>query len=63
MTNTSELSRRAAPTAPSVEPTSAERLEVEDSELDYSDIPATAEADWKDAGQGKFYRPKQQPQQ
>lgn len=60
MTNTFELSPRVAPTEPSVEPTSAERLGVDDSELDYSDIPATAEGDWENAVQGRFYRPKQQ---
>ena len=28
-----------------------------ESEIDYSDIPATTEADWNGAVRGKFYRP------
>ncbi len=28
-----------------------------ESEIDFSDIPATSEAEWKDAVRGKFYRP------
>jgi len=30
---------------------------LQDSEIDYSDIPATEETDWKRAVAGKFYRP------
>ena len=28
-----------------------------ESEIDFSDIPATAEQDWRDAVRGQFYRP------
>jgi uncharacterized protein (DUF4415 family) len=28
-----------------------------ESEIDFSDIPASSEGDWKDAVRGKFYRP------
>lgn len=28
-----------------------------ESEIDFSDIPPTSEAEWKDAVRGKFYRP------
>lgn len=28
-----------------------------DGEIDFSDIPATTEGDWKGAERGKFYRP------
>ena len=45
--------------APSAEPTSAAPLLDEDSEIDYSDIPAITQADWNGAVRGKFYRPKQ----
>ena len=28
-----------------------------ESEIDFSDLPATTEQDWRDAVRGKFYRP------
>ena len=31
-----------------------------ESEIDFSDIPATTEQDWRDAVRGKFYRPVKQ---
>ena len=31
-----------------------------DSEIDFSDIPATTEQDWRGAVRGKFYRPVKQ---
>jgi uncharacterized protein (DUF4415 family) len=35
----------------------AELAGKEESEIDFSDIPATTEEDWKDAERGRFYRP------
>jgi uncharacterized protein (DUF4415 family) len=36
------------------------RLPADDTKIDYSDIPATTEDDWKNGIRGRFYRPVKQ---
>lgn len=61
MANISESSQPVTQTGQNGGPTSREtEAEVDDSKIDYLDIPETSDEDWKDAVRGKFYRPKQQ---